>query len=104
MNRTNPSLRRGLIAANVALLGAVVVLAFTRGADAQNSGQPAGNRARGDYTMVAGKTNSGGPSAVYILDAANQEVVALKWDSSKSTVIGIGYRNLATDAQSQPGR
>lgn len=55
--------------------------------------------------MVAGKTSAGGSnSAVFILDAANREMVAVRWDQSKRSLTGIGYRNLDTDAKSQPGR
>jgi hypothetical protein len=92
--------RRGLIVLNVvllAILGAMVSVP----ALAQN--QPA--RARGEYTMIAGRTNAGGPAAVYIVDSANHEVVALRWDSSKNAMIGLGYRNILGDGRaSPPGR
>ena len=87
--------RGGLIALNASL---VAVLGFVTWAQGQNLGV----RARGEYTMVAGRTTGAGPAAVYIVDAANQEMVALRWDQSKQSLIGLGYRNLAGDGRSSP--
>jgi hypothetical protein len=99
--------RRGLLVLNAALLAALVLLTWGPAAIGQNA-QPAGGgggaRARGDYTMVAGKTIAGGPSAVYIVDSSNQELVALRWDQSKQQMVGMGYRNLQGDARAIPGR
>src|SRR5689334_20615978 len=94
--------RRGLIALNAVLLAGVAFLAWATTAGAQN-GQPAA-RARGEYTMVAGKTIAGGSAAVYIVDAGNQELVALKWDQSKQQMVGLGYTNLQRDGRAIPGR
>jgi hypothetical protein len=94
--------RRGLLFLNVALLAALGVLTFAPRVTAQN--QPAGGRARGDYTMVSGKTNVGGPAAVYIIDSSNQEVVALRWDQGKQVMSGLGYRNIEIDTRAIPGR
>ncbi len=63
-----------------------------------------GGRARGEYTMVSGKTNAGGPHAIYVLDSANQEMVALRWDPARRVLGVIGYRNLSGDANAKPGR
>jgi len=93
--------RKSLIAVNLVLLAAVVFISLPAGA--QNAGQPAG-RARGEYTMVAGRSNSGGSHLVYVIDSANQELVALKWDQSKQTMTGVGYRNFNADTVSTPGR
>lgn len=98
---------RGLVLLNVALLVTVVLVGFGRPATAQNSGKPAEptpNRGRGDYTMVSGKTGSGGTDAIYIVDAANQELVALRWEPGRQTLSGIGYRDIAADAKVLPGR
>ena len=110
--------RRGhrgpLVAANLALLGLIIGLnvgpAGTAPAaarsTAQSSGQPAGPsaggplRARGDYTVVVGR--AAGTSALYILDGSNQEMIALRWDNTKQSLMGIGYRSLATDVTSPP--
>jgi len=95
--------RRGLIALNAALFAALAVLTWGPLAIGQNA-QPGTGRARGDYTMVAGKTISGGPAAVYIVDSANQELVALKWDQGKQQMVGMGYRSLQADTRTVPGR
>lgn len=88
-----------LLLLNLALVGVIVGLGAIRVARAQNA-----VRVHGEYTMVAGLTTSGGSHVVYVLDSANQELVALRWDQSKSAMAGVGYRNLAADAQAQPGR
>ncbi|MBL8999894.1 MAG: hypothetical protein JNK25_02015 [Phycisphaerae bacterium] len=98
--------QRGLVILNLALLGAVVFVAFIRPAGAQNAAQPSGGsgRARGEYTMVSGKTSSGGGGAIYIVDVTNQEMVALRWDPARQSLIGVGYRDLAADTKVVPGR
>jgi hypothetical protein len=96
--------RRGLIALNAALLGAFTVLTWGPPASGQNAQPAATGRARGDYTMVAGRTISGGPSAVYVVDSSNQELVALRWDQAKQQMVGMGYRSLQGDARAVPGR
>jgi hypothetical protein len=94
--------RRGLLVLNAALLAALALLTWGPAAIGQNA--QAGARARGDYTMIAGRTIAGGPAAVYIVDSANQELVALRWDQSKQQMVGMGYRNLQGDARAIPGR
>jgi len=97
MNARNA--RRGLIVLNAALLlilGAVVLSPSTF---AQR-----GSRARGEYTMVSGKIVGGNAHVVYILDGANQEVLAAKWNEGAKSIDVIGYRDMQADAQAQPGR
>lgn len=95
---------RRLLALNLALLAALLVSMYIPGAVAQNANTPAGARNRGEYTMISGRTNSGGADAIYVLDSANQELVALRWDGARQSLVGIGYRNLSADAKSVPGR
>ena len=97
--------KRGLIALNAVLLAGVAFLAWGPLAGAQ-PGQPGevAARGRGEYTMVAGKTMSGGAAAVYVVDSANQEIVALRWDQGKQQMIGLGYTNLQRDGRAIPGR
>lgn len=86
-----------LVALNAVLL---VVLGIVSIAHAQP-----GARARGNYAMVGGEYLGGrGANAVYILDAANQELIAVKWDESRKVLDGIGYRDLNKDAQQRSGR
>lgn len=95
----------GLLALNGALLG---VLAWVSLSPEATGGQPGAGqpltRARGDYTMVAGPIRTGNASAIWILDAANQELAAVRFNDSKQQLEGIGFRDLAADAQRRPGR
>ena len=94
-------LRPALILANSVLAMAVVVTLAT----AQPNVQPnAGPRLRGEYTMVAGRTTSSGKDAIYILDATSREMVAIRWENSRKTFVGIGYRNLDADSTLPPAR
>ena len=92
---------RRLLWVNGGLFVLLAVL-FSLPAGAQNS--TPGARARGEYTMISGKTSVGGNSAVYILDSVNQEMIALRWDAGRKSFIGLGYRSLDTDSKLQPGR
>ena len=91
--------RRGLIAVNIALLMVLGAVVLSPSSMAQR-----GARARGEYTMVSGKIVGGNSHVVYILDGANQEVLAAKWNEAAKAVDVIGYRDMQADAQTQPGR
>jgi hypothetical protein len=97
---TAPRRRHGLIVLNAGLLVllAAVTLASSAGA------QRAGGRAPGDYTMVSGKIQGGTGHAVFIVDVANQEMIAVRWNNGTKSLDGIGYRDLSLDAQMNPGR
>jgi hypothetical protein len=85
---------RGLIGLNALLAVCLAVVTFSPAVTAQ---QP--KRAPGDYTMVAGVVQ-GSPSAViYIVDATNQELVAIMWDQSRKQMNAVGYRDLAEDGK-----
>lgn len=86
----------GLIALNCALLGALALVTLAPGADAQNRAQ---RRLMGDYTMVGGAAQGVTGNVVYILDASNRELIALRWDQTRSSVAGIGYRDLRSDRE-----
>jgi len=90
---------RGLIALNAVLLVALAVVTLSPGARAQQGG-----RARGDYTMVGGRVQGGIANAVYIIDSANREMIALQWDEARKELLGVGYRDLAADGKARPGR
>lgn len=62
------------------------------------------SRGRGHYAMLGGKTNAGGWQAVYVVDGRNDEMIVLRWDSSRSQTVGLGYRDLRSDSTAQPGR
>jgi hypothetical protein len=97
MGRT--TLRRGLIALNGALALGLLAVALAAPADAQRAA-----RARGEYTMVSSKIQGGNSHVVYLVDAANQELLGLRWNESNKGLEGVGYRDLAIDAQANPGR
>lgn len=85
--------RRGLIALNIVLLALVAVVTFAP----LSSAQPATNRARGEYTVVGGQIVGGTPSVIYIFDSNNDEMVALRWNNSRSQLEPIGFRDLNED-------
>ncbi len=106
---------RGLVAFNLALLlvlGAVTIIgSLEAGAQSGGAGAGAGAtgarptpRARGDYTMVSGRYQGGTSNAIYVLDAANGELLALSWDRGRNELEIIGHRRIADDAQIKSGR
>ncbi len=97
---TRPHRRRRwpLIAVNAGLAAVIGITALV-------PAQPGGNRARGEYAIVGGEfLGGGGENAVYILDATNQDLIAVRWDRTRGALQGIGYRDLTVDAQERPGR
>ncbi|HED53091.1 MAG TPA: hypothetical protein ENJ00_02685 [Phycisphaerales bacterium] len=103
MNQTLDRAEKKILGLNPLVLLNVVLLGVL-GAVSIAPAQP-GGRARGDYAMVGGEyLGGGGANAVYILDAANQELIAIKWDSTRNLLDGIGFRDLAQDAKERAGR
>ena len=96
----SPRLSRGLLTLNAGLVLALGVAVLVPSAQADR--QP--SRARGVYSMVNGIIQGGNSDAIYIVDSANQEMVVVRWNEGRSSLEGIGYRNLNADAQAQPGR
>lgn len=92
---------RTLIALNGALLATLALVTLAPSADAQRR-QPA--RARGDYSMVAGRIVGGNAAGVYILDTVNQEMIAVRWNQANKSLEGVGFRDLTRDVQLNPGR
>ncbi len=93
-------LSKSLVAVNVALVLGLGLATLVPTASA--SRQP--GRARGAYTMVNGEISGGNSDAIYVVDSANQEMIVLRWNDGRNTLEGVGYRNLNSDATSQPGR
>ncbi len=89
-----------LVAANAALLGILAVLTIA-GMNSPAGAQPGAQRGRGDYTIVSGRYQGGTANAVYVVDAANQEVLALTWNRTKNEFEPIGVRSLLSDGQRQ---
>ncbi len=88
--RAGPNLR-ALLAINAALLGLLALVSFASTAGAQGRG-------RGEYMMVGGGANGANSAVVYIVDAANQEMIAATFNVNTRVLDGVGYRNLAQDA------
>lgn len=86
---------RGLLLLNALLLAALAAVTFGSSAGAQNA-----TRGRGEYTMVTGGANGTDAGVIYIADVANQEVIAMAYNSNTKVLDGVGYRNLAADAVS----
>ncbi len=96
----NPQARRGLIVVNVALLMLLAAVSLAPSSHAQRGG----GRARGEYTMVAGKVTGSSAHAVYVVDSSNQDLIALRWSETTKSLEAIGYRDLKEDANLSPGR
>lgn len=93
---------RGLIAVNLFLLLLLAAVTLAPTSVAQRGAT--GGRARGEYTMLSGQMSGSSASAIFLVDSANQDMVALKWNESSKSLDGIGYRDLREDAQASPGR
>ncbi len=91
--------RRGLIALNAGLVLVLAAVSLSPEARAQR-----GARARGEYTMVSGRVVGGSNNAVYVVDSANQEMIALIWNNTRKGLEGIGYRDFNADSGAAPGR
>ena len=91
-----------LIAANAALLAALAVLTIV-GLQSPAGAQPGGaaQRGRGDYTMVSGRYQGGTSNMVYLLDSANQELLALEWNRNRNEFAPLGLRSLVDDSRRQ---
>ncbi|TVQ64961.1 MAG: hypothetical protein EA379_00540 [Phycisphaerales bacterium] len=81
----------GLVAINLVLLCVLALVTIAPGASAQR------DRVRGDYTMVSGRIQGSVESAIYIVDATNLELVAVRWDRSRRNLAPVGFRSLSTD-------
>lgn len=93
-----PRISPKLIGLNVALLGVLGLVTFVSSgpASAQPGDAAQAARQRGDYTAVSGRMQ-GGNTVIYIIDAANQELVALNWNRNNNIFEPIGFRNLNDD-------
>ena len=101
--------RRSPIAALIGLNGALLLVLCLVVWTPEAGGQGGVNRARGSYTMVGGRITGAAESAVYIVDAANQELIATRWDRTRKALRGLGYQTLSArargaEAPSDPGR
>lgn len=80
-----------LIALNAVLLAALATVSLSGRADAQD-------RQRGAYTLISCGVTGTPLSVVYVIDEANNELVALAWDDTSKKMNYVGYRNIAADS------
>lgn len=81
-----------LVLLNAALLAALAAFTFMPAAQAQF-------RPRNNYTMVGGTVNGIVQGVVYVFNDTTNEVVAVSWWENQKKLVGLGYRNVSTDAQ-----
>lgn len=99
IRRAGSRRRAVLLSVNALLVAGLAWVALEPGALAQSS-----SRARGSYTLVGGEIPGATSHGIYVLDATNGEMIALRWDQSRNTLVGIGYRDLGADTEAEPGR
>lgn len=93
---------RPLIALNAALAAGLAALVW---ASADSGAQPsAPTRVRGQYTLISGRAATGNANAIYVLDAANSELLAMRWDSGKNAFTNMSLRDIDADRRAEPGR
>ena len=90
----NDKRMRALLTLNGVLLVVLMLVTLAPSPATAQSRQP---RAHGQYAMAAGRIQGRTESAIYVVDAANEEMVALLWDSSRRKYAPVGYRDLLAD-------
>jgi len=92
--------QRVVVGVNLVLVGVVVMLiGGIAGAQSTEA-----RRVGGQYTCVGGKTLGGYTNVIYVLDSANREMVALKWNDGTKQLEGVGYRDLVEDITKENDR
>jgi len=85
---------KGLIALNAVLLVGLALITLAPDAEAQARR----TRAHGQYAIVDAQFLGSQSAAIIVLDSANQEMLALRWDRSRRILTTIGQRDLAADS------
>ena len=86
----SPRSIKRLLVLNGLLVASVAAITFSPTADAQQ-------RYRGKYAMVAGRAQGSSPFILYIVDQNSRQLVAVRYDTSKKILEGMGYADLAKD-------
>ena len=89
--RASVSELRAAVVVNAIGLALLAAVTFAPTAGAQY-------RARGAYTMAAGRANGADSSVVYVVDTANQELIAVTYNPNTKLIDGVGYRHIGADA------
>lgn len=92
---------RALVTLNGVLLVVLAVLTLAPGSATAQSRTP---RAHGQYAIVGGTIQGRTSAAVFVVDASNEEMVALLWDSSRRRYQAVGYRDLRADREAADRR
>jgi len=88
-------LGRSLLAVNVVLLSALFIFQL----ESPARGGAVDPRPRGSYLMVTSTMEAGNSEVLYLIDDANREMVALRWDQVSQAFIGLGYRDIDRDTK-----
>ncbi len=89
----NTSSHRGLLCLNAGLIVVLALLTLAPGAQARQGA----SRPHGQYAMVSAQVQGLAEHAVVIVDSANQQMVALRWDRSRKTLVPLGFRDMEAD-------
>jgi hypothetical protein len=93
---------RVLLGVNAALLAGLVLTMLPRAVASMQGtgtvGAAGGVRPRGQYVMLAGRVLGANTSAIYIADAVNRELIALRYGSSDQRLEPFGFRDLNADS------
>jgi len=84
-----------LLAANLILAGAIVVVPFARSAVGQEGGAV---RSISTYSMAGGNIGGSDAGVLFIVDETHEEMISIMWNEKSRLVVPIGYRNLSVDA------
>lgn len=100
-----PKKLSGLVALNLLLLGVLGAVTIVPKLEAQSMrGDMQNPRVRGEYALVGGQSLGDTADTIFVLDSANREMVALRWNESNKSLEGVGFRDLVRDANSDPDR
>jgi hypothetical protein len=93
MTLTKSTSRTGIITLNIVLLAVLVAAVLVPISDAR---QTSDSR----YLALPSTASGIQTGVVYIMDTVQQEMVAVAWNHNKNRIMTLGYRNIASDAQS----
>lgn len=90
--------KKHLLALNGLLVVVLALVTFAPGAEGRQAAA-ARSRAPGQYAIISVQFQGATDRAMFIADAANEQLIALRWDRSRRSLDGIGFRDLKADAE-----
>ncbi len=75
----------------------VVVLATITLVPMATAQAPATARSTGRYVLLSGTVQNVYPGVVYIVDDTNQEIVAVQYNETTKSFLGMGFRDIKSD-------